>query len=82
MRNTEVEEKSGPFTKTSLTQHSIFFGAIPITKSYALNEICPKEASKVLHYVSGVQVLMRIVTLGIYTPWTAEFECRVPEKVS
>ena len=74
-----AEDSPGPIPEGSAQNYTInalLFGAIPLNKIPLENELCPTSRIDTLTmHMNGSQVLLAIVTLGIYTPHDVRVVC-------
>ena len=55
----------------------LFWSLYP-TRVIAVNELCPAGVSQIVEETRFSDVMLALVTLGIYTPRTSWYYCRIP----
>lgn len=75
-RGDEVVPSTTAATTQNYTIDALLFGTIPLTKLPQEGELCPTSRIETLNFnMEGSQVLLAIVTLGIYTPHDVRVDC-------
>jgi hypothetical protein len=64
----------------SRTQQVAFLGLHNFSRPIDLSHDCPEGWGEFTTRVTALQALFHVVTLNLYSPWTAETACRASKK--
>jgi hypothetical protein len=70
-----------PSTETTTWHHAFLFGLVEASGPYVLDEICPQGWSEFYTEIPAAAGVLRVLTLGLYTPGQVRIVCAAPDGV-